>query len=242
MAILWRSLLLLFLAVLPVQALAQGARLTVVELNVENLFDTHHDSLKRDEDFLPEGRYRWTPSRYWRKLNRLGQTIIACGTDTTRWELPDLVALCEVENDTVLHDLTRRSLLRRAGYEYVMTDSPMSVVLMWPCSILPSPFACSILIPCVWLRLGSVFVPPATCSTPVVNWLRATPSMSLWSMHRVVGEGSGPRALTVWPWLTASPRPSIPCRRHILLRGSSSWVTSTTTMTRPPCAFWLRKG
>ena len=61
MAILWRSLLLLFLAVLPVQALAQGARLTVVELNVENLFDTHHDSLKRDEDFLPEGRYRWTP-------------------------------------------------------------------------------------------------------------------------------------------------------------------------------------
>ena len=124
MAILWRSLFLLFLAVLPVQALAQGARLTVVELNVENLFDTHHDSLKRDEDFLPEGRYRWTPSRYWRKLNRLGQTIIACGADTTRWELPDLVALCEVENDTVLHDLTRRSLLRRAGYEYVMTDSP----------------------------------------------------------------------------------------------------------------------
>ena len=135
MAILWRSLLLLFLAVLPVQASAQVARLTVVELNVENLFDTHHDSLKRDEDFLPEGRYRWTPSRYWRKLNRLGQTIIACGTDTTRWELPDLVALCEVENDTVLHDLTRRSLLRRAGYEYVMTDSPdergIDVALMY---------------------------------------------------------------------------------------------------------------
>ena len=59
MAILWRSLLLLFLAVLPVQALAQGARLTVVELNVENLFDTHHDSLKRDEGvqrYLPSGR------------------------------------------------------------------------------------------------------------------------------------------------------------------------------------------
>ena len=77
MAILWRSLLLLFLAVLPVQALAQGARLTVVELNVENLFDTHHDSLKRDEDFLPEGRYRWTPSRtsrVGRKRSRAGAT------------------------------------------------------------------------------------------------------------------------------------------------------------------------
>ena len=34
------------------------------------------------------------------------------------------MALCEVENDSVLHDLTRRSLLRTARYEYVMTHSP----------------------------------------------------------------------------------------------------------------------
>lgn len=34
------------------------------------------------------------------------------------------MALCEVENDTCLRDLTRRSLLRNAGYEYVMTSSP----------------------------------------------------------------------------------------------------------------------
>ena len=40
------------------------------------------------------------------------------------WRLPDLVALCEVENDSVLHDLTKRSLLRNARYEYVMTESP----------------------------------------------------------------------------------------------------------------------
>jgi endonuclease/exonuclease/phosphatase family metal-dependent hydrolase len=29
-----------------------------------------------------------------------------------------------VENDSVLHDLTKRSLLRNAGYEYLMTSSP----------------------------------------------------------------------------------------------------------------------
>ena len=34
-----------------------------------------------------------------------------------------LVVMKEVENDSVLHDLTRRSLLRNAGYEYVMTHS-----------------------------------------------------------------------------------------------------------------------
>lgn len=34
------------------------------------------------------------------------------------------MALCEVENDSVLHYLTKRGLLRNAKYEYVMTDSP----------------------------------------------------------------------------------------------------------------------
>ncbi len=84
--------------------------LTFVELNCENLFDTRHDSLKNDVEFLPEGSYHWTPYRYWHKVNHLG--------------LPDLVALCEVENDSVLFDLTKRSAIRTAGYEYVMTDSP----------------------------------------------------------------------------------------------------------------------
>ena len=44
-------------------------RLVVVEWNVENLFDTRHDTLKNDYEFLPDGSYRWSRSRYWRKLN-----------------------------------------------------------------------------------------------------------------------------------------------------------------------------
>ena len=104
---------------------------TFVELNCENLFDCRHDSLKNDTEFLPEGSYRWTPTRYWQKLNRVGQTIISCGepqiseqpngdSNPQSWHLPDLVALCEVENDSVIHDLTKRSLLRNARYEYVI--------------------------------------------------------------------------------------------------------------------------
>lgn len=97
---------------------------TFVELNCENLFDCRHDSLKNDTEFLPDGSYHWTRTRYWHKLNRVGQTIIACGEKKSSWRLPDMVALCEVENDSVLHDLTRRSLLRNARYDYVMTCSP----------------------------------------------------------------------------------------------------------------------
>lgn len=113
--------------------------LTFVELNCENLFDTRHDSLRNDTEFLPDGSYHWTPWRYWRKVNRVAQTVLACTGDTVGAPMPDLVALCEVENDSVMFDLTRRSLLRGAGYEYIMTDSPdrrgIDVALMY------SPFA-----------------------------------------------------------------------------------------------------
>ena len=97
-----------------------GQQLTVVELNCENLFDYRHDEGKNDEDYLPESTRHWTRQRYWRKQNHIAQTLLSCSDDG----IPDLIALCEVENDSVLNDLTHRSLLRHAGYEYVMTSSP----------------------------------------------------------------------------------------------------------------------
>ncbi len=94
--------------------------LTLVELNCENLFDCHHDSLKQDTEWMPDGIRRWHSTRYWRKQKHLAQEILSCQQDG----LPDLVALVEVENDSTLFDMTRRSLLRGAGYEYLMTASP----------------------------------------------------------------------------------------------------------------------
>ena len=94
--------------------------LTLVELNCENMFDCQHDSLKDDVEWMPDGKRKWTSARYWRKLNHIGQEILSCQQEG----VPDLVALVEVENDSCLFDLTRRSLLRGAGYEYLMTQSP----------------------------------------------------------------------------------------------------------------------
>ena len=70
----------------------------------------------------------WNFGRYWRKLNNIGRVIQQCGSATLTQQgggamLPDIVALLEVENDSTLFMLTRRSLLRGAGYKYVMTNS-----------------------------------------------------------------------------------------------------------------------
>lgn len=89
--------------------------------NVENLFDCRHDTLKDDLEFLPEGSYHWTPSRYWKKLDNISRTIAAVAGDDG-W--PMAIGLCEVENDSCLHDLTHRSPLRQAHYAFIHEEGP----------------------------------------------------------------------------------------------------------------------
>lgn len=92
----------------------------IVSYNVENLFDSRHDTLKNDYEFLPDATRHWNYSKYRKKLDNIARVIIATGG----WTPPALVALCEVENDSVMRDLTRYSALREADYRYVMTQSP----------------------------------------------------------------------------------------------------------------------
>lgn len=91
-----------------------------MEYNVENLFDTTHDSLKADQEFLPTSTRKWDKNKFWKKLIHLSQVISSCAEDY----IPDVIALCEVENDSCLYYLTKRSPLRVAGYDYLITNSP----------------------------------------------------------------------------------------------------------------------
>lgn len=88
--------------------------------NLENLFDLEDDSLTRDESFTPEGSNRYTYSRYDKKKNGLGRTIMALGG----WQPVELMGLCEVESEWVMEGLTKFSPLKNAGYEYIHEDSP----------------------------------------------------------------------------------------------------------------------
>ncbi len=93
--------------------------LTVMSYNCENAFDTIHDVGKNDQAYLPDSPRRWTRNRMYRKLKNIGKVIAAVG-DTRP---VDIICLEEVENDTVLSYLLRRTPLASVGYEYVMTNS-----------------------------------------------------------------------------------------------------------------------
>jgi hypothetical protein len=97
-----------------------GQELTVMFYNTENLFDTVDDTLKDDDEFLPDGSRHWTRSRYWLKINSVSRVIAAAG----EWEPPALAGLCEVENDSVVWDIVHSPVLSRAGYSYVHRESP----------------------------------------------------------------------------------------------------------------------
>ncbi len=110
-------LLLLFACNIDVQA---QERLRVVSYNVENLFDTVDNPQTDDNEFLPVGQMRWSGYRYWTKLKNITRVLTAIG----EMESPAIVGLVEVENDSVLFDLTKRSPLRSQKYEYICSNSP----------------------------------------------------------------------------------------------------------------------
>lgn len=95
-------------------------RIRVAFYNVENLFDLENDSLKRDDDFTPEGSNRYTFSRYKKKSNGLAKTMLAMGG----WEPVEFIGLCEVENDWVMRGLTEHSPMKDVGYAFIHEDSP----------------------------------------------------------------------------------------------------------------------
>jgi predicted extracellular nuclease len=88
--------------------------------NCENLFDLKDDSLKRDEDFTPEGSYKYTYDRYKKKSNGIAKTIAALGG----WRPAEVVGLCEVENYWVLEGLTKYSPIENIGYKIIHQESP----------------------------------------------------------------------------------------------------------------------
>mgnify|MGYP000858026981 FL=1 len=105
--------------------------LRILFYNVENLFDTKDDPLTQDDDFLPGKLMNWTHWKYREKLKNITRVITAVG----QMQSPAIVGLCEVENDSVLYDLTRRSPLKAQQYHYIITHSAdergMDVALLY---------------------------------------------------------------------------------------------------------------
>lgn len=118
-------LLLCFLgfADVPAEARAENDSLLLMFWNVENFFDTEDGGGGRsDAEFTPDGARRWTKKRFYAKCNAVASTVLAAAE--TYGRVPDLLALAEVENRSVLQALAGGTLLRKLGYRILHYDSP----------------------------------------------------------------------------------------------------------------------
>lgn len=88
--------------------------------NVENLFDIKDDSLKNDNEFLPDSDRHWDNNKFYTKLNNIYKIIIGVG----EWEPPAIVGLCEIENRYVLNKLVYDTPLNKFNYKIVHYESP----------------------------------------------------------------------------------------------------------------------
>jgi predicted extracellular nuclease len=112
--ILFVSYLLLFV---NATVIAQSRnRLIVGFYNCENFFDTIDDPAKDDEDFTPGGKYRYTYSIYQQKLKNISSVVAAMR--------PAVLGLAEIENTTVLKELTSQPSLTHIGYRYILHTGP----------------------------------------------------------------------------------------------------------------------
>ena len=91
----------------------------VISYNVENLFDTRHDTLKNDSAYLPEGYYHWNYPRYRDKIEKISRVI----ANVSQFNKPALIGLYEVENEKCVKDLVFGPL---SSYKlrYVHYESP----------------------------------------------------------------------------------------------------------------------
>lgn len=96
---------------------------TIAFYNLENLFDTRNDSLTSDDARTPEGVDHWTDPRLTKKLLHLSQTLAEIG-NAMGANPPDIIGVCEVENEALLQSLIQQPALRSVPYGVVHFDSP----------------------------------------------------------------------------------------------------------------------
>jgi hypothetical protein len=93
--------------------------LRFVFYNTENFFDTHDDSLKQDNEFLPHGLMKWNAERYKDKVNAVYKVLIAAG----EWDTPAIAGFCEIEKKSVLYDLLNTTYLGKNRYGIIHEES-----------------------------------------------------------------------------------------------------------------------
>ena len=94
--------------------------LSIAFWNLENLFHPENDPLKEDDEFTPDGLRHWTYGRYRDKIKGIWKGLLSFNVQ----EIPEIIAVCEVESRKVMEDLFINSPFGYLNYDIVHGESP----------------------------------------------------------------------------------------------------------------------
>ena len=97
----------------------QDDRFRILFYNVENLFDIENDPETNDDDFTPNGSYSWSKYKLDKKISNIFKVIAAVG----KGNAPNMIAVCEIENYSVLEMIINYTPLKHYDYEIIHKDS-----------------------------------------------------------------------------------------------------------------------
>ncbi|MBO4605969.1 MAG: endonuclease/exonuclease/phosphatase family protein [Bacteroidales bacterium] len=90
--------------------------------NLENLFDIYDDPAKNDNEYLPDGKNKWTQDKYDKKVHNMARVIRAMKEDNKMYHT--ILGVSEIENRLVLEDLVADPQIAEANYQIVHYDGP----------------------------------------------------------------------------------------------------------------------
>ena len=92
--------------------------------NLENLFDTCHDTGKNDYEYLPDGRNKWSGLKYTHKLRNMARVLPEMGTDKLPLVGCAAIGVSEVENANCLRDLCNQEPLKARNFQFCHIEGP----------------------------------------------------------------------------------------------------------------------
>ncbi len=117
-----KTLCILLLFCVCAGAFAQKQKYVVGFYNLENLFDVYDDPAKNDEEFLPEGKNKWTQAKYDKKQANMAHVIRSMKDDIGVYHT--LLGISEIENRLVIEDLVSQPEIVDANFQIVHYDGP----------------------------------------------------------------------------------------------------------------------
>ncbi|MDC9723103.1 MAG: endonuclease/exonuclease/phosphatase family protein [Urechidicola sp.] len=96
---------------------------TIAFYNLENLFDTIDNPLKKDE-YSPILQLKTNKSEaYWSKIDNMSRVLSEIGKEKTG-KSAAVIGVCEIENSNVLDDILNTSYFKNQPYDYIHQESP----------------------------------------------------------------------------------------------------------------------